>query len=123
MANRYLTQFMASPEKAVVSVYGKASITNTTGVVASYSGKLIQSVERTGAGEYTITLQDSWNSLLNASFQILAATPVDLVPQLLSYSVTSAKTVVVNLLAAAVPTDSAQDIELLFTLTLKNTSV
>jgi len=45
------------------------------------------------AGEYTITLEDSWNSLLDASFQIVAATPVDLVPQVLSYSVTTAKTV------------------------------
>jgi len=123
MANRYLNQFAACAENAVVSIFGKASITNTTGVVSAFSGKLISNVARTGAGEYTITLEDSWNSLLDASFQIVAATPVDLVPQVLSYSVTTAKTVVVNLLAAAVPTDSAQDIELMFTLTLKNSSV
>lgn len=121
--NRLLNQFHGALEKGVVFIFGKAAITNTTGVVASFSGKGIASIVRSGAGEYTITLEDKLNALLDTSFQVAAATPTDLVPQLLGYDVVSAQTIVVNLLTGAVPTDAAVDVELLFTLTLKNTSV
>ena len=121
--NRWLNQFKGSLVKGVTFIYGKASITNTTGVVASYSGLGITSIARTGVGEYTITLDEKCNDLLGSKISVVAATPVDLVPQILSYDVSGAKTIVVNLLAAAVPTDSAQDIELLIELTLKNSSV
>lgn len=121
--NRLLQQFQGTLEKGVVMLFGKAAITNTTGVVASFSGKGIASIARTAAGEYTITLEDKVSGLLDASFQVVAATATDLVPQIMSYDVTGAKTVVVNLLAAAVPTDAVVDVELLFSLTLKNTSV
>ncbi len=120
--DRLLNQFKGSLVKGVVFLYGKASITNTTGVVASYSGRGIASIARTGAGEYTITLEDKCVDLLNCDVSVVSATPVDLVPQIASYDVVSAKTIVVNLLAAAVPTDSAQDIELLISIALKISS-
>ena len=121
MANRNGDPMYAI-EKMVFGLYAKANITNTTGVVASYSGQGIASIARSGAGEYTITLQDGWNDLFAANITVVSATPLDLVAQVDNYSLAN-KTIVFNTLAGAVPTDSTQDIELLIELKFKNSSV
>ena len=94
MANRKM-EVAYSLDRMVCSVFGKANITNTTGVVASFSGLGITTIARTGAGEYTITLDDKWNDFLGASISVVSATPVDLVAQIDNYTLSS-KTIVFN---------------------------
>lgn len=77
---------------------------------------------QTGVGEFTITLADTYNALVSAHFQLLAATAADLVPQMKSVDVTSAKTVVVRLLTGATATDPAAAQTLYVSLFLRNSS-
>lgn len=91
--------------------------------VASSSLNGVASVVQSGVGEYTITLSEKYNAFLGAHFSVLAATAVDLVPQLKSADVTSAKTVVVRLLTGATATDPAAALTLYVMIMLRNSSV
>jgi hypothetical protein len=128
MANRYLHN-KQSINRGVVQLSGRFRILgNTTpanGTFTKVYGDGIASFARSGAGEYTITLSDKWSSLLGAKLQVLAATAIDLVPQLKSETVASTKLVVFNMLAGATPTDTANGVtqDVFVTLELKNTSV
>lgn len=77
------------------------------GVASHTIGSLVSSVARTGVGQYTVTLADTYNAEMSVNFSYLAATAVDLVPQIKSVDVVTAKTIVVSLLAAATPTEVA----------------
>lgn len=92
------------------------------GVVAGYSINGVSSIAQTGVGEVTLTLTDKWNALVHPSFSILKATAQDLVPQIKSADVSSAKTVVVNLLAAATPADPTAAMTLYVNLEMRNSS-
>lgn len=83
----------------------------------------VASVVLTGVGEYTFTLSDKYSALESAQFQLLAATAVDLNPQIKSVDVTSAKTIVVRLLAGATATEIAAAATLFMALRLRNSSV
>lgn len=101
---------------------------NTTPANGTFSivdGDGIESFARSAAGEYTITLTDKYVKLLSARLQVLAATAIDLVPQLKSENVAGAKTVVFNMLAGATPTDTANGVtqDVFVELALKNTEV
>jgi hypothetical protein len=67
------------------------------------------SVARTGTGEYTITLDQTWASLVSATASIAMSTPTDLQPQWGAIDVASAKTLVLQALAGATPTDIASN--------------
>lgn len=120
MANRYMYP-MASLEKATSFLFGKAQLTAVTGVVASFTGFGIETIARSGAGEYTITLQDSWNDILDLSFNLVGATAEDLNTQVLSYDA-AAKEVIVQTLTAGVPTDCTNAFELMIGIVAKNSS-
>lgn len=77
------------------------------GVASNTFGSLVSSAARTGVGEYTVTLAQPYNSENCINFQLMAATAVDLVPQLKSVDVVTAKTIVVRLLAGATATEVA----------------
>ena len=84
MANRHFNQFSYSLEKKVVFLYAILDGTgasapnlmapNGAGTLAStalgYKG--IKSITRTGVGDYTINLQDSYFRLLDLSFSALS---------------------------------------------------
>lgn len=81
------------------------------------------SCARTGVGQYTVTLEDPYTALESCQLTLKAATPVDLVPQVLSDDVASAKTIVFSLLAGATPTEVAADAVVNFSAVLRNSSL
>lgn len=81
------------------------------------------SVARTGVGEYTVTLSDSYNALESCNLTLKAATAVDLVPQIKSDDVSSAKTIVFRLLAGATATELAAVATVNFSAVLRNSSL
>lgn len=66
MANRLFNQFGATLEKGVVTLFGDVTIgaTGAPTLVAANS-KGIKSIVRNSAGDYTITLQDTYNKFLS----------------------------------------------------------
>lgn len=83
MANRTFTQFRGHLEKAPVSIFialdgaGAANpvLLNgslTTAGTGGYKG--VKSVTRNGVGDYTITLQDTYQKVLSAKFCVFSRT-------------------------------------------------
>lgn len=105
----------------LTAIQGKFTVAADASVSSSsISGA---SVARTAAGEYTITLDAPYNALVSAGFEIQAATAVDLVPQMKSNDVVTAKTVVIRLLAGATATDPSAILVVNVDLFLRNSSV
>jgi len=115
--------------EAVVMSIRLRILGNTTPANGTFSivggGDGVATFTRSGVGEYTVTLSDAWTSLIGARLQVLAATAIDLVPQLKSETVASTKLVVFNMLAGATPTETANGVtqDVFLELVLKNTSV
>lgn len=82
-------------------------------------------VARTGTGEFTITLSDSWVALDCATATIQMASATDLTPQWGAIDVVTAKTLVLRTQTAATPTDIASNAanRVHFELVLRNTTV
>lgn len=121
MANRRFFQFLYSKTPMLTALQGSVSISAAAAV--SSSNIAGATVTKTGTGEYTITLADSYNALISAGFQIQAATAVDLVPQMKSQTVGSTNLIVVNLNAGATPTNPSAALILYIDLFLRNSSV
>lgn len=120
MASRLFQQFHGMLDKGVVFIAGKLSIAANAAVSSqSIMGGVFT---KTGTGEYTLTLDDTYVGLLSAQATVLAATAVDLVPQIKSADVTSAKTIVFNLNAGATPTNPSAVCELHVFIALKNST-
>lgn len=85
-------------------------------------GKGVATVVRNSAGQYTITLQDKYNSLVGFSCTQLVATAQDTTPQLASETVNTTKTVVLRTLTAGTATDPSSGSKLFITLSLKNSA-
>lgn len=120
MANRLFDSTQAL-EKQVKFIGGIISIAAD----ASVSGKtgLGYSVAKTGTGEYTVTLEDAYPELLCAQVTLEAATAVDLVAQVKATTVSTTKTVVINLNAVATPSDPSAVCKIHFLAVLKNTII
>ena len=103
MSNRLYMQFLYSHTKMLTSVHGIIELSAAGAVVS----ETIQgaTVAKTGTGEYTVTLDDKFNALMDVQLTLEAAVPVDLVPQILSTDVSGTKEIVFSLLAGATPTD------------------
>lgn len=130
MANRLFHRLQSSTREVktisgIISILGAASAANNVVTLLTNTGDYVASVARTGTGQYTITLADSYVALVSATFTWMAATAIDLVPQIVSHDVVTAKTIVVKALAGATATDTANTVQhyLMFDLKLKNTSV
>ncbi len=121
MANRNFKEKVLNLENGLVVLAGNVAI-NASAAVTATVGKGF-AVTKTNTGEYTVTLSDVYTSLLSAQVTVKAATAVDLVAQVVSYDVTSAKTVVIKVLAAAVATNPSAACEIHIALYLKNSSV
>lgn len=122
-ASALISVSVTSGGTAVAAVLAATNLAGGTDDISDLSMKGVTSVNKLAAGEYVITLDDSYQELLSAQFTLQAATPVDLVPQIESADVLSAKTIKVNLMAGATPTDPAADVKLYMALRLRNSSV
>lgn len=69
MANRIFRQPLGSLENDMVTIYGNFAV-GSTGAVGTTSGKGVTSVTRDSAGQYTVLLQDSYDSVFWASAAI-----------------------------------------------------
>ncbi len=94
MANRVTNQFVRSLERQIVKLFGNVAIGATGAPTLSVSlSKGIASIARTGAGAYTITLQDQYLALAQFSVSIQLASGAPAAPIVVVRTV--------NLLAAA----------------------
>ncbi len=121
MANRNFSTVQAL-NREVKIIAGSFSIAASGGAATKLQGRGF-SVAKTTTGVYTITLEDKYVALLSACATVKAATAVDLVAQIKSHDVASAKTVVIDLNAVATPTEPSAVTEIHFALFLRNSSV
>jgi len=101
--------------QGTISIAADASVSSESIVGAS--------VTKTGTGEYTITLDETYNALMACNVTLEAATAVDLVPQIKSTDVSGAKTVVINLNAGATPTNPSAVCKIHVSIFMRNSSV
>lgn len=94
----------------------------TSGSTQNNCGNLIDSIERTGVGEYTIILKDRYNALQSAIFQIGSGSSQSLVTQVSDVDL-STKTIVVRLLNGTTPTDFSSGGAMFMQMVLNNSSV
>lgn len=133
MANRRLNQFALTFEPATTKIYGRVNI-GTTGaptLAVSSSGMTlnrgIQSIVRNSAGNYTVTLMDSYFRFLDASFRFISGASAPAAPSstIVSEAVATlaAPTVIVQFRSTGgSPTDPASGEIMLFEITVKNSS-
>ncbi len=121
MANRKFEKVQAL-EKEIKNLYLEVAI-GATGAPTLSRGTGAASIARDSAGKYTITLQDKYMRLMWADVVQLETDMEDLTWQLLSETVATDKTVVIQAHAAAVATDPTSGSKLLIKLELKNSSV
>jgi hypothetical protein len=123
MANRQFQQFQGTLDKGVVHIQGSFAPQGTSAPTTVRGTGF--SVARTSAGLFTITLQDKYMSLIAGDAQVQLAAAADLVAQIGNVDVSSAKTVEIRILAAAVATDISANANnrVHFNLILKNSTV
>lgn len=122
MASRLFSGVQAL-NKEIKIIAGSFSIAASGGAATKVTGHGY-SVAKSATGEYTVTLEDKYTALISGTATVQAATAVDLVAQIDNHDVTAATPVVVmNLNAAAVPTEPAAVTVVHFTLILQNSSV
>lgn len=123
MANRNFNRKQAL-SKEIKEIYAEITI-GAAGAVASIGENVgVESVAETSTGVYTLTLQDKYMDLMQASVSIQSASAQDLIAQLQSQDVAGAKTVVFRTqTAAAVAAEPASGSVIRLCLDLKNSSV
>lgn len=89
--------------------------------VSSFVGKGVESVTKSGTGEYTVVLKDNYNKLLSASFAQAGAIP-DVTPYIASEDVAN-KEIVVSTHDGAVDADTAVAHEVHVTIIATKSSV
>ncbi len=116
----YLPMTIAGTQIQIVA--GAFSIAASAGTPTVLQGQG-WTVAKTTTGVYTITFADAYVALLSGQLTVAAATAVDLVAQIKSYDVVTAKTLVIDLNAGATPTEPAAVTEVHFVLFLRNSTV
>jgi len=120
MASRYFKNAQAA-ETGRVYTHAKVSIA-ASGVPTVLDAPFVQSIVRNGAGDYTLTLQDSYNELFHFGIVQLLATNQDMTFQLRTADVGS-KTIQFICKTAATATELANGTVLYIDIGLKNSSV
>ncbi len=125
MASSLFRKDMGHKEVGVVELFLRADIGATGAVTIDTSAsKGISSIVRDATGDYTITLEESYNSLLMCDVMLLEADDTDLTHQVISQDVSAATSVVkIGFHAAATPTDPPDGSDIYVRITLKNSSV
>lgn len=101
-----------------INIAADASVSSHTILGVGASG-----VTRTATGTYTITLDDKYPELVGISMIYGAATAVDLVPQIVSETVSSTKIITFKLLAGATATNPSAVGFVFVTILLKNSTI
>jgi|SRR6185369_5574209 len=126
MANRNFTEMQAL-DKGIKVIAGSFAPNNTGAVSAASNKGIGYSVVRTSAGLFTITLEDSYVSLLSGTCSLQLASADDKYCQFGSIDVVTAKTVQIRVwdISAAAVADVAADANnrINFCLVLKNSQV
>lgn len=102
MANRRLQQFQYAFERELVHIHMKVAV-GASGAPTLSRAMGVTSMVRNSAGNYTITLQDKYNLLMNVQAQQIQASGAMAAPliNIVSESVNSAKTIVIQCRDAA----------------------
>ena len=122
MANRNFNR-KQSLDKEIKEIYAKVTIGASgapTLVAADSTG--VASISRSSAGLYVLTLQDKYMKLRHADIMVVTPDAEDIVANVSSESVASAKTVTFRCTAAGVAADPASGDSFLISLQLKNSS-
>lgn len=122
MANRDFKPIKGGLEHGLVFMSGVIDIA-AGGAVSSDSILGASAAKLAGAGDYQITLEDSYYELKSAQFTVESSTDQNLVPQIKASDVSSAKTINVSMLAAGVAADFVGAGKIHVLLVLKNSSV
>lgn len=126
MANRNFTE-LQTLDRGVKVIAGSFAPNNTSAVDATSNKGIGWSVARTSAGLFTITLEDSYVSLLSGSCTLQLASADDKYCQFGSIDVVTAKTVQIRVwdISAAAVADVAANANnrINFCLILKNSQV
>ena len=101
--------------QGVISIAANASVSSSSIIGAT--------VTKTGTGEYTITLAETYNAMMATNLTLEAASAVDLVPQVESTDVSGAKTIVINLNAGATPTNPSAVCKIHVSIFMRDSSV
>jgi len=127
MASTKFWQFRLSKEKQVVDLWAK--VTFSSGTPTLVRGKGIAGVSKTATGEFTFTLANAYNALLDCKVSLIKATGGVAAPcvNVASEAVATlaAPTVVIHTFAIdnSTPTNPGDTETMLVKVTLSNTSV
>ena len=125
MANRNFTEdncYSFSKGFTVLSAKITIGATGAPTLVAA-SSKGIASIARNGAGDYTLTLSDTYNEFLGMNFTLIDPGAEDLTFQVDTEDVDGAKTIDFYTNTAGTPTDPAEGDTIRVLVFLKNSSV
>lgn len=125
MANRLFNQFALSMEKEVVHLYMRVTFgASGAPTITPVDNKCIASIVRNSAGQYLITLQDSYVHLLMANACSLSATaPAAPLFRLISENVRTTNSLVVQFSSTSdVATDPGSGEVFYLTLELRNST-
>ena len=120
MANRNFNRKQAL-EKEIKEIYAEIAI-GASGAPTLTKGLGVESITRNGAGDYTLTLEDSWVRLMSMHATHEAASAEDITFQISAKDVTTAKTVDFFTKTGATETDPSDGSTLFIRLELKNSS-
>lgn len=109
-------------ERAVVSLFAEIAI-GATGAPTLLAGNGIESVTRSAAGEYLVTLQDSYYRLLGLNGVLEAAAGEDIRFQVKEEAIKNSKTFSFFCLAGAVATDPSDGSKVRLEIVLKNSGM
>lgn len=107
---------------ATLSALAAASLAGGIDGVVS-SSIMGASAAQTGVGEVTITLDDTYAQLEDVNVSLEKSIAQDLIPQVKSNDMVTAKTIVINLLTGATKTDPLAAASLHVSMFLRNSSV
>lgn len=120
MANRRFHRAQAL-EREVKTLH--VELTMASGAPTLTRNLGVESVARTAAGEYKITLQDKYFGFLNCIGTVVSTTAADWTVQVKSESVSTNKELEIFVSDAGTPSDPADGDKVLLSLELKNSSV
>lgn len=122
MANRNFNPPRAL-EKELITIVGKVPLASDASVGAKVGRGF--SVAKTGTGEYTVTLQDKYTSLIGYAFGVKGSGTIVTVPELKSEDVAATGTFIIKTVtrSTGATANTAVAFDLSFVLHLRNSSV
>lgn len=127
MANRRSYQFTYSSEAMPMHVFAQVTFGASGAPTLNFGGSYISGIVRNSAGDYTLTLRDTWNRLLGVSAVFNSGSSLPTAPALnvKSNLVATSKTleIVFSDLETPAATDPASGEIVYLDIALKNSSV